>query len=599
MRQTTSTRGPGTWVRRAAAAIGVAAIGTTTLVAGAVPALAEPEVISYSIAGDTLTLTCAADLGGSPNPLWVLDYADWDITNGWDGTSVKARSAGVAPNYPIDISPLAGGTYNIFARCIYKPTWQGNTGGTTPYIVSDQFEYLKAPSAVRGLSATPRVGAIDLTWSPPDHDSGLGVTYLITSDRGLSTSTTDLSFTDTTVPVGTTVTYTVTPQNSAGTGTGTPATATAIGSTPILDLAPTDEIKVGVSPSFDAWVSLENTYAEGSVRLLVGGTPVSTWQPLVAGYARLDAAAPTQGGPITYTLQFLDPDNREFTLDRSYHVASAPPVDGGDGDGDPTPNPNPNPNPNPTNPTPTPDPAPVTPDVSVPGTVTTTVGTPVQVRVALPSAKGPRPTTLVVTSGGRTLTTVTVPATGDLVVDLGVLPPGTHALTFATPASAGLRAWSAPVSVSVTGEPPATAGAPTARLAGSTSSAAPGTEIELVARDFQPGETVVFFLHSEPVLLGTAVADADGVARLTVALPTDVPAGDHHVRATGGTSGRSAEIALAIGTATPVANPVAAPAATELATTGSSTAALVAAQALLLGGGALLLVARRRLAAGR
>lgn len=172
--------------------------------------------------------------------------------------------------------------------------------------------------------------------------------------------------------------------------------------------------------------------------------------------------------------------------------------------------------------------------------------------------------------------------------------------------------------------PPVT---PEPDLTGSTTTLAPGEKITLVARGFLPGETVEFVLHSDPVVLGTAEADADGVATLVVALPAGVPAGAHHVEATGMTSLRTAEIpvtvtadvavvtppvvtapvvtvpvaaapvvAVPVVTAPDVA-PAAAPAVSaSLASTGAETGSTVLLVSVLLGSGALLLAGRRRFA---
>lgn len=113
----------------------------------------------------------------------------------------------------------------------------------------------------------------------------------------------------------------------------------------------------------------------------------------------------------------------------------------------------------------------------------------------------------------------------------------------------------------------------------------PGGVVTLRATGFVPGERVRFVLHSDPVFLGTAVADADGIATLIVELPEGTPVGQHHVVATGVDSGRVAEVPLLVSD----------PRAT-LATTGvESTTALSAMVATLLAtGGGLLLVARLR-----
>lgn len=153
-------------------------------------------------------------------------------------------------------------------------------------------------------------------------------------------------------------------------------------------------------------------------------------------------------------------------------------------------------------------------------------------------------------------------------------------------------------------------------LSGSTSTLPAGGTITLVARDFLPGETVSFYLHSDPIFLGTAVADKNGVATLVVAIPAGAPAGEHHVRATGATSLRTAEIPVTV-TAAPVVTapivtvPVAVPvvaapvaavpaavpaAAAPLASTGAETGSTVLLVSVLLGSGALLLAGRRRFA---
>lgn len=109
-----------------------------------------------------------------------------------------------------------------------------------------------------------------------------------------------------------------------------------------------------------------------------------------------------------------------------------------------------------------------------------------------------------------------------------------------------------------------------------------GAEVTLVARGFVPGERVTFVLHSDPVVLGTAIADADGVATLTVALPAGVPAGAHTVVATGADSGRAADVGVTL------TGP-----SDGLAVTGTDPAALGAlVAALLVTGGALVAGAR-------
>jgi len=197
---------------------------------------------------------------------------------------------------------------------------------------------------------------------------------------------------------------------------------------------------------------------------------------------------------------------------------------------------------------------------------------------------------------------------GRFAVTVPVLSAGTHTLVLEVPATAWSAAGSTTITVTVVGEPVRTGTTPSAALDTPKAATAPGQQMELVAEGFQPGETVAFYLHSDPVFLGTAVADANGVARLMATVPGDVPTGAHTVYATGGTTGRWATLAVQLAVpapteVTPVSAPVAAapaavtPAATgagELAVTGSEGGALGLAAAFLVAvGGALVLVTRR------
>ncbi|MCG7286889.1 Ig-like domain-containing protein [Cellulomonas sp. ACRRI] len=202
---------------------------------------------------------------------------------------------------------------------------------------------------------------------------------------------------------------------------------------------------------------------------------------------------------------------------------------------------------------------------------------------------------------------------GRFAVTVPVLTAGTHTLVLEVPATEFSAAAAATITVTVVGEPVRTGTTPSAQLDTPKAATAPGQQMELVAEGFQPGETVAFYLHSDPVFLGTSVADANGVARLMATVPADVPTGAHTVYATGGTTGRWATLAVQLAVpvpteVTPVSAPVAAvpaaltPAATgagELAVTGSEGGALGVAAALLLGLGGALVLATRRLRATR
>ncbi len=66
----------------------------------------------------------------------------------------------------------------------------------------------------------------------------------------------------------------------------------------------------------------------------------------------------------------------------------------------------------------------------------------------------------------------------------------------------------------------------------------PGDPFSIVAGGWMVGTTVTVTFHSEPILLGTLVADAQGFVRATYRVP-EVPPGIHTVRLQGtGTDGK-------------------------------------------------------------
>jgi len=61
----------------------------------------------------------------------------------------------------------------------------------------------------------------------------------------------------------------------------------------------------------------------------------------------------------------------------------------------------------------------------------------------------------------------------------------------------------------------------------------PGETITLTGQTFQAGSTVTLTLHSEPVVLGSATADAAGKMALQATIPSDTPLGSHTITADG------------------------------------------------------------------
>lgn len=61
----------------------------------------------------------------------------------------------------------------------------------------------------------------------------------------------------------------------------------------------------------------------------------------------------------------------------------------------------------------------------------------------------------------------------------------------------------------------------------------PGQTVTISCGTYLAGATVTFTFLSTPVVLGTVTADANGVATLTTAIPSDATLGDHTITVTG------------------------------------------------------------------
>lgn len=89
------------------------------------------------------------------------------------------------------------------------------------------------------------------------------------------------------------------------------------------------------------------------------------------------------------------------------------------------------------------------------------------------------------------------------------------------------------------------------RLTVSESSVHPGDEIVVRGSGYTGGAEVEVWLHSAPVLLGTATAAADGSFALTTTVPLDTAAGTHALRATDPVTGLEATVSLSVLVDTP------------------------------------------------
>jgi hypothetical protein len=134
---------------------------------------------------------------------------------------------------------------------------------------------------------------------------------------------------------------------------------------------------------------------------------------------------------------------------------------------------------------------------------------------------------------------------------------------------------------------------PAANTAGTGSktgaaTATPGAKITKVFTGFQPFEEVTLVLHSDPVVLGTFTADADGVVTAEFTLPAGTAVGTHHLVLDGNMGTHYSEtIVVAAGTTTASSG--------SLAYTGANVGLPLALGAgLLVAGGGALVVTRRR-----
>lgn len=133
----------------------------------------------------------------------------------------------------------------------------------------------------------------------------------------------------------------------------------------------------------------------------------------------------------------------------------------------------------------------------------------------------------------------------------------------------------------------------------------PCQAVTITAATYSPGSTVEFTLASTLTALGSATADANGVATLTAAIPDGTEPGDHTITATGtsenGPLSQSITVDVVGNCAGEATKTTTADATGALPKTGSnSTMPLARTAALLMAvGGVLLLATRRRRAEAR
>jgi PKD repeat protein len=155
-----------------------------------------------------------------------------------------------------------------------------------------------------------------------------------------------------------------------------------------------------------------------------------------------------------------------------------------------------------------------------------------------------------VTAGGRAVegtVTATSPTgatvTGALVAGAAVLPipatlpDGVHVYTVAFAGAGGvLPASVGPLTLRVDREPPVPGepGEPGEQPGGVSGDTAAdvvvaGATQTVVVSGLRAGEVIQVYLYSEPIYLGSATADADGVARLSFVVPANLVPGEHRI----------------------------------------------------------------------
>ncbi len=128
------------------------------------------------------------------------------------------------------------------------------------------------------------------------------------------------------------------------------------------------------------------------------------------------------------------------------------------------------------------------------------------------------------------------PATRDAAIDGGIPAQGRDQVRRAT--AQGVLALPPPSAATPgggTGSGTATEGTATI----SSSSAQPGERVTISASGFVSGESVDVTLFSDPVLLGTVVADSAGRVSMSATIPSDTPPGAHRIELVGRQSGKS------------------------------------------------------------
>jgi hypothetical protein len=157
--------------------------------------------------------------------------------------------------------------------------------------------------------------------------------------------------------------------------------------------------------------------------------------------------------------------------------------------------------------------------------------------------------------------------------------------------------WNATVVNTQTGKTPA--------VTTTASQVSPGGVLTLSGDGYTPGEPIQIVLHSDPVLLETVNADANGQFQTAVTIPIDTPVGEHTINVVGVTCGIETVVPLTVvapaaadtagdNRADPVNKLWSAAGTRTLSYTGVNAGMAGIVAALLIGSGIVLVVATRR-----
>jgi titin len=243
--------------------------------------------------------------------------------------------------------------------------------------------------------------------------------------------------------------------------------------------------------------------------------------------------------------------------------------------------------------------APSTPALSAPtaiagrasATVTWTASTdPAVTGYTVTAAPGPA----TCSTSSPTVTSCIIGGTAGVTYTYTVVAHGAGSDSAASPASNPVT----PAAPTVPAADPSDAPATLTTTQGVLSQVEPGQQFTVIGSGFLAFSSATVILHSDPLVLGTTVADGNGNVQLTVTLPAAVSAGAHDVVASGVDAGgnvRFIRMPVTVAAATPaVAGEDSSVAGDTLAFTGTDASDGVITALLLAGTGALLVLSARR-----